>query len=572
MCRKWILVEIVAGLAWSRQLDPKPAVSLALIEGTVRTADGQPFAGSDVVLLPVSCVPVTANAPSPPPPPPAIERSDADGKFSFRTVQPDACYVIDVQHSGYPGAQYPPQGSLTLDRGPTLNLAAGQRLSGLVITLTRAILSGKVTNEDGEPMSGVLVRPIAASGLESLPIQILTMGGVKTDSEGKFQLTDLAYGRYYLAFWLPPNTVMAKAGAPEEPELDYVNTYYPGVQSLADAQTVEALAGEVLNGLNVRLNRVPVFHVRGKVTGLPANVSLADGEVRVFPVPPDGDLYPAQNNPGRKVASDGSFDYDGLPPGTWTLILTAHQYDLLQKPIRITDRNIDGMVLASQVPVELKGSVTVIPELPPGTGSTVKPLGMPDVVRLVPDDVVARTQVSRVYPDGTFSIISVGASKYSVEVAPLNGAYLKSATLAGKDVLSTGIDFREGTHNGALQIVVSLFSGRVSGTVKKEDGQPAAGALVVAIPEHGPSAGRDPQIVSDQNGGFILNLGPGKYRLYAWEGAPRLNLNIAVSAALLKQFESLSAAITVAENDRLKATLTWISNAQVEARIQRHGQ
>src|SRR5262249_6084453 len=155
---------------------------------------------------------------------PAMVRSDADGKFSFQAVQPGSCYVIDVQHEGYPGAAYPPQGSFILDRISTLNPAPGQRLTGVVITLARAILSGKVTNDEGQPMPGVLVRPIVASGLGGRPGLILPTGGVKTDSGGEFRFTDLGFNRYYLVFSPPGGTGAAKVAAPQEPELDYVIT------------------------------------------------------------------------------------------------------------------------------------------------------------------------------------------------------------------------------------------------------------------------------------------------------------------------------------------------------------
>jgi hypothetical protein len=302
------------------------------------------------------------------------------------------------------------------------------------------------------------------------------------------------------------------------------------------------------------------------VTGLPSNVNAAANEVRIVLTPPNGDLYSTQTNPTRRVAADGAFDYCCVPAGNYSLAVAAHDFVLYQKPLSIVDRNVDNLAIVSQTPVDITGTIRTIPDLPPDP-AVGRSLGMPASLRLVPDDPVARPIPAKVYPDGTFTIYNIGASRYFVEADPPNGGYLKSAMFAGHEIVSSGLDFSHATSKGALQLLISLEGGRIVGSVKKEDGQPASNAIAIAIGAEGRATYHEMAV--DKAGEFAFKLAPGKYRLYALEGNRVIPSDSASMMELLRPLESLSVSATVADGEKHQLSLVLITNARLQEGIRR---
>ena len=154
-----------------------------------------------------------------------------------------------------------------------------------------------------------------------------------------------------------------------------------------------------------------------------------------------------------------------------------------------------------------------------------------------------------------------------MEADPPNGGYLKSVLFAGHEVVASGLDFIHGTGKGALQLAVSLEGGRIVGSVKKEDGQPASDAMAIAIGTEGrPSYHEMP---ADKSGEFVFKLAPGKYRLYVLEGARAILSDAASMMELLRPLESLSVPATVADGEKHQVSLVWITNARLQEEIRR---
>src|SRR5262249_7246497 len=95
-----------------------------------------------------------------------------------------------------------------------------------------SIRSGEMTGvlriRTGEPAAGLRVAAMAASTQEANALVAQT----QTDANGRFHLTQIPAGRYYII-----------AGLVDSP------TYYPGTASLTDARLVEVAPNGIINEL-----------------------------------------------------------------------------------------------------------------------------------------------------------------------------------------------------------------------------------------------------------------------------------------------------------------------------------
>jgi protocatechuate 3,4-dioxygenase beta subunit len=124
--------------------------------------------------------------------------SAPDGHFVLRNVETEADLQVDAVKRGFPVA-----------KSPSLKLAAAERKTGLTITIPRGVaITGKVTDKDKKPLSGVGVEAIESSadamaGMRRMVVS--SMQGnrndelVRTGTDGTF-LIRVKEGTYDLAF------------------------------------------------------------------------------------------------------------------------------------------------------------------------------------------------------------------------------------------------------------------------------------------------------------------------------------------------------------------------------------
>jgi hypothetical protein len=125
---------------------------------------------------------------------------------------------------------------------------------------------------------------------------------------------------------------------------------------------------------------------------------------------------------------------------------------------------------------------------------------------------------------------------------------LKSARMAGVDILQAGLDLTAGTPGGNLAILVSAAAGFVDGTVTNGDDLPVAGALVALVPEpsHRMENRLYKQTDTDQYGRFRLRgIAPGNYKVFAWDGAQDVAYQ---DPQFIKGVDGLGTEVRVEEN------------------------
>jgi protocatechuate 3,4-dioxygenase beta subunit len=460
--------------------------------------------------------------------------TDADGHFRVENVVPGR-YRIFIERTGFVGVN----GSGLKSDTNVFTVQAGQSLEDLLFRmLPTAVISGRVTDEDGDPMSGVSV--IAQKKKPGKATRESVASGTTNDL-GEYRLSGLFPGQYWIVAMPPPDFRDYERQREKSPPADskndnkndsqpdtrYLTTYYPGAFDAMQAAPVTLKAGDEMP-VNLTLVPARTYRVRGIVTDVPA----AQKPV-VEVLSKAGDIVRSS-----EVGADGQFEVTGVGPGSYVLTasagtdlrpLTAH------RDINVVAADLDGMKLAPLPSFTLSGHLRIeggtagdLPQYSVNLGR--------DQLADDPDSFFfqeffgTNAPVDRL---GNFEWKKVSPGNYIVQLfgaETQNNFYLKSVTLGGRDV-TTGF-----TASGpaALDVVVSPKGGTIEGAVvekeaaKEQDGDvdrvnndhPVASATVVAVPEEKyrklPERFRTGE--TDQHGRFtIRGLAPGSYTLYAWQ-------------------------------------------------------
>ncbi len=260
MKRVWIALLALAAAASGQQAP----TATASIEGQVTDLSGHPVAGAQVTVASAE---------------PRIWHATTTPAGTFRVEGLAAGdYLLQASLKGYLDislGRLPDEG-LTFYGGlsrTSVTLTAGQRRRDVTLKLTRAAtLSGRVTGPDGNPLTdlpsgtrlALMWGPAVYTGF--IPFAPIGVQPLKKDLQ--FTLSNLAPGRYFLIA-----NVAGNASPVATPEV-YVDTFFPGTARFEAASPLTVAEGANLQGLELRLQKEPVFHVRGTLldqAGHPAN-------------------------------------------------------------------------------------------------------------------------------------------------------------------------------------------------------------------------------------------------------------------------------------------------------------
>ncbi|HUP49177.1 MAG TPA: carboxypeptidase-like regulatory domain-containing protein, partial [Thermoanaerobaculia bacterium] len=471
--------------------------------------------------------------------------SAPDGTFVLR-INPDTDLQVEARKKGFPAA-----------RSTTLRLRPGERKGGVLITIPAGVLvTGRVTDRDGQPLAGVIVvageaRPAGGPGPMTVMIGATARGRdddqVRTDAEGAFAMQlregsyDLAFRREGYATRLLRAHEVAAAAQPVEVVLD------PGVEvsgrvtrgGVGVPGVTIRLAGEIAGGETAETAADGSFRIEDLTPGQAMLIARKPDEfiqhnrpIRIpsddieIEVPPGGRIsgrvfdkdsrQPVTSfeaglsgsrggggmimtGPGMTrpfTSDDGTFVLENVPPGSTTVVVNASGYVSASIPnIQVEEGKEAGNV---EVPLDrgarVSGHVTG-PDRTPLSGVTVRlNPATGRTVRLPSMGSMASTDANGEY---TFEAVGPGEHVFTFSRSGYVTAE-KSVELSGREArvdaqLSTGL--------------------RVSGTVVAESGAPVAEAFVSAW--SGTATGRG-STRTDQNGNFQLEaLAPGRYTLSA---------------------------------------------------------
>lgn len=264
--------------------------------------------------------------------------SDSQGRFFFGGLAAGS-YVPGTEVLGY--MQVAPFRPVVLADGAYVSDARIllRRLSNIV---------GRVTDDAGTPVVGVLVRAFRRSTIQGRPpsLQPAGQGLARTDDRGEYRVSSLAPDEYLVcACAVDPipfdgNLLTMLASRPvdlldvagravtagaETASLDpalrtFPITFHPNTTMVSQAERVRVAPGEDRTNVDITITAVGGRRVSGRLVGAVSSVTAQMIRLRV-----DGDLPEAAaitQIPPMLVQPDGRFDFANVPPGQYVLEVT----------------------------------------------------------------------------------------------------------------------------------------------------------------------------------------------------------------------------------------------------------
>ena len=442
--------------------------------------------------------------------------SESDGRFLLKDVAPGR-YQFFANREGFVEQQYE---SESTDDGAVLGLTPGQKISEVLFRMTAAaVITGRVNNEDGEPMTGVQVaalrRPTEEEKEEEDPSprhkrEFRSVATSPTDDRGQYRIFGLKPGEYYIrATDSGESGNASQLGQMVRETLgsEYAPLYYPGLVQVGQAQVVSVKPGDEVQ-TDFSMQRIKTVEIAGRVIG-------PGGKRAWVNLAPSGedDFGSRYNN---VTDENGNFRLKGIPPGSYVIVVyqleEGNNYEAhTRQKVEVGGENIESLNISLSSSTNFQGRVTVA-----GPGSvTLDQIG----VAFIPiDEDGPPSREAHVKKDGSFEITLVRDGNYAIRAWGLDHEwYVKSARLGPDDILEKGLQVEKGTSGARLEVVVSSASAQVEGSVIDGD-QAVTGAHVrlKADPETPYNRFRAANARTDQTGHFsVAGLAPGNYRVMA---------------------------------------------------------
>jgi hypothetical protein len=383
--------------------------------------------------------------------------SDDQGRFQLTNLPPGE-WRVTVAKGGYftsqPGQRRP------FDRPPPIKLARGQRVSADVHLSRGGVITGRVSDDAGEPLAGLRVRVYRARMVGGYR-RLEDVGSAdQTDDTGAYRIFGLPPGEYYVA------ASLRMAPADSVVQTTYSPTYYPGTGELAQAQRIRVDLGTESTAIFPLL---PVRSVNVTGTVLTSSGSPANAFLNLMS---DAAEFGTPLGIGGVTQPDGTFTIPDVPPGRYTLNASLRgngPSETGSMPLTVLNDDVVGNIVVTGRPATMKGMFVT------DTG----------VVGAMPNALLVATAVR---PRSGGAVLASGSGRtfqldelsepFTLPVESLpDGGGVKTIVVNGMDVTDPTIELTA-NQEADVQVVLTNRLTRVTGTVSAE-GQPVKADVVI---------------------------------------------------------------------------------------------
>ncbi len=487
----WQVAALICGLACSTQRvsGQTPSAPAGLVQVTGRVVNALTGAAIPRAL-------VTLNS--------RTVLSDAEGNFSFPQFQPNGsgvqAYVL-AQKPGFAAALNP------------LESMAQQAVADVTAPLELklypdGLISGRVTNARGEPLSKLQVTVFRESG-DDTQTRMQPVGLTMTDSHGEYRF-DQPPGHYavllrYTSHGDDPEEVVLPVRFPEQSESSGAGSFplSPGEQRTVDIQAKTGFAvpvtlktddsGERFGGL-----RVQALAGSGSSLSLDAQASRSPGEYRVDLPPGVYSLHAARQVRDRRMEAESRVTV--LEHGTAPV--TLHFAELPLLPVQVV---LDTSASGSTSGLQATQGITAQAPTPATFNLRLQKIAAAE------EDEFSEIGLSST---GNNFFFEAGPGRYQLLSQGGGNWFIERASYGATDLLSHPLAVSSGAGGEIIRLTVSSAIGQVAGTVRR-NGAGASG-YVYLFPHEASLTTLYP-VRSEADGTFSHRLPPGTYTAVAFD-------------------------------------------------------
>ena len=447
-------------------------------------------------------------APNTPPITPRIT-TDTTGTFAFDNL-PVGLYQLVVIHQNYPQAR---MGGAR----KSVQVSQGDANAKITVELVPgAIVTGRVVDEDGDPLGACRIQPRAAKSFNQFVPAIAVTG-----SDGTYRLVNVPPGKYIMTAQcstpvFQPRTL--SEGPDPPPTAAYPIQFYAGADDLKSAEIVELAAATEKSGVDFQLRPIPATRIHGTIAAADADLRGRD-DLMAQLLPLDRKSYSSFTPSDRINPATGTFEIRQVFPGSYRLVvlsLNTFRYgntmrqisaDLVGGMVRVdvSDKPVE-ISLPLHHAVDIQGSIEI-----EGKADTTNQITAEQIsVQLTSEyQVGPYPAAARVSDDRSFIIKSILPGEWRISLAPPS-VFVKSAWYGNDDVTHRALEWKPGSAT-PLRIVVSSNTATIRGTAP-------ASQSIFAIPTATGDPAQTRSWQADSNGQFtIKDLAPGSYRVVGAE-------------------------------------------------------
>ena len=465
--------------------------------------------------------------------------TDGNGHFVVSNM-PAGSFNIEVRAEGY----LPNPSSNMMVR---IGLSDRQRLRHDVVLSAVSSVSGRIVDDNREPLAGINVEILRQSREVTGRVAWQGVASAVTDDKGAYRFEDLRSGDFYVR-------------ASRKPELTV--TYFPGTLDPRTAAPIALRDGDT---------RTADFHLAaGKTYSIAGTIRNADGAplrpVTLFVLPQDTGI-PLDEFFTTGVSVKEEFELKGLLPGAYDLfafsfpvhqanptfqidanggeatIISTEKIDIPMRGakgfVQIRDEDVRDIRFVLETGGDVSGHVKIV-----GRTASLPPVRL--VLKRRDDFLSGMARAGVLEPPDSFRFSGTLPGVYDISAVIQEGnAYVSDVRAFGRSIVDDGLTVGHDAVD-SLEILIDLEGSTIKGSVTSSKKSPVVVVLAPQASRRKGNALFQAAGLEDPSQPFTFSaVPPGLYSLFAFELASIDEVVPFLSPDFLSLYQNRSTSISV---------------------------